>query len=986
MPMESDSIFVGRARELALFRTAFDGMLEGRCRIVTLQGEPGIGKTRCAEAFGRVAEEQGALVLWGRCYEEPGAPPYWPWVQVLRDYIAASSRNELDLVLGDAGEEMVALIPELAEQLQHQHPRRDPDNEPARARFRTFDAIGRFLAKAALQVPLVVIVDNLHWADAPSLSLLEFLSQELSRARILIVGTYRDNEVQRGSALLETLGGLRREAFIERLRLRGLDTDGIGTLARHLLGRSLPLPVVTAVYEQTDGNPLFVIELLRVLIEESRDAGVDPIAVNIPDGVREAIARRVARLSGACGLLLTAASVLGRQFGAEEIAAVTQSDIDAVLATLEEALASGLVQQPGAGNGYRFTHALIRETLYEEVGTLDRLRLHARAGDALVAVHGARIGQHLTRIAHHYYEAAALGMRDKAIEFATRAAEAAAAVQAYEEAVIHYDQVIDVIGLDGRSDDELLCRTWALKATALLWSGHTQAAQEVLLRAAKHVDRAGDIEQLVDIMAILTLTTSFQAQQAHLRLLERLLRLLPEGDTTTRAKALACLAFAKRSVGDLDSIPGLVRDAIDMADRVGVIEAQRVALKMAIIALRSDPATVAWRVELGRRLLALSLDLAHEAQAADAADAYCWHALSLLEAGLIDEYAAALDGCESLNIGSYSLHRPFLSAGQIALALLRGEWEGLEERIEALFEVGRKTRQVDADGVYGAQMFALNRDLGRLREFEPFVRRVAASDEKVWTPGLMLLCSELGLLDDARRQFERVAAGDFAMLAQDEMYVACLVFCAETCCRLGDAQRAAQLYVRLLPYAEQTANHPRAVCFGSTQLYLGMLARAMQQPDDARRHLAAAIERNRDMRAWPWLARAQFQYGALLADVGEDRTASRRLLHEAEALADRLGMTALLEEIGLLLRGRVSRYPDDLTEREVDVLRLIAIGRSNKDISMVLSISLNTVATHVRRILNKSHCANRTEAAAYAMRHSLHQPASEKSAKIANKA
>jgi DNA-binding CsgD family transcriptional regulator len=549
-----------------------------------------------------------------------------------------------------------------------------------------------------------------------------------------------------------------------------------------------------------------------------------------------------------------------------------------------------------------------------------------------------------------------------------RAADAAAAIQAYEEAVVHYDQVIDVLELDGRDDDERLARTWFLKASALLWSGHTRPALQALLRAANYVHRAGDAEQLVEIAAMLTLTSSCHPQQSHAGLLEQALRLLPDGDTAMRAKALGCLAFVMRSVGDLARARVLVRDAIDMADRAGDVDAQCFTLKMAIIALRSEPETVEQRIELGRRVLALALDLGHKEHAAEA---HCWQALNLLEAGLIDEYARVLDGWESLNIGPYALHRSFLDAGQIALALLGGEWNGLEERIEALFEAARKTRQADAEGVYGAQMFAFNRDLGRLRDLEPLVRRIAGSGEKAWTPGLMLMCSELGLLDEARRQFERIAADEFAALVRDDMYVTCLVFCAETCCRLGDAERAALLYERLLPYAEQTANHPRAVCFGSAQLYLGMLARTTGQAEAARRHLAAAVERNRDMRAWPWLARAQFQYGALLADVDEDGAVSRRMLLEAEELADRLGMASLLDEIGLLLRGSVSRYPDDLTEREVDVLRLIAIGRSNKDISIVLSISLNTVATHVRRILNKTYCANRTEAAAYAMRNGL---------------
>jgi DNA-binding NarL/FixJ family response regulator len=207
------------------------------------------------------------------------------------------------------------------------------------------------------------------------------------------------------------------------------------------------------------------------------------------------------------------------------------------------------------------------------------------------------------------------------------------------------------------------------------------------------------------------------------------------------------------------------------------------------------------------------------------------------------------------------------------------------------------------------------------------------------------------------------------------MYVTCLVFCAETCCALGDAERAVTLYELLRPYAGQTAVHPTAVCFGAAELYLAMLACAAKWTDRARDHFNHAISLNRTMRAWPWLARTLFRHGAFLIalQTDADRRVGRQQLREAEHLARRFGMTRLIDDINALLHGAGDgvTFPDDLTAREVEVLRLLAIGRTNKDVSLVLSISLNTVATHVRSILNKTQCANRTEAAAYAIRHGL---------------
>lgn len=967
MPDRAEPLFVGRAREHALFQDAFERMIGGRRQVLLLLGEPGIGKTRCAEVFAEAAEEQGALALWGRCYEEPGAPPYWPWVQVLRSYLAASSESEMQLALGLGVKDIAALLPELGEE-----PRRaSGEREAAEARFRTFDAVSRLFTKAAQQVPLLIVLDNLHWADAPSLSLLEFVNQELAASRIMLLGTYRDNEVLRQTPLLQALGDLSRDSQLHRLRLTGLDETAIASLSHRMLGRKLPDRVVSAINDQTDGNPLFVIELIKVLMEESDEAGVEPIAVRIPDGVRETIGRRVSRLSAACNELLTAASVLGRNFGADEAAAVADMEIDRVLALLEQAARSGIVEVAGGGGHYRFTHALIRETLYEEIGTLDRLRLHGRAGDAIAALRGGERPTALTRIAHHYFESATLGHCEKAIDFSFRAAEAAIAVHAYEDAVVHYDHVLSLLDLNGSPDDERIARACALKGQALLCIGRVAESTESLVKAIDSNHRLGDIEQLVDVASYLTILTSQAPQQQQYPLLERLLSLLPIEDSPSRATVIAGLAFATRASGERDRVRSLVDEALAIVERLGENTSRCSVLNLCSMALRGDPDNLPRRLELGAR----HLQSAHtEDSAFLKAEAYSWQSLTLIEAGELDACAELLVDYESLGKVHLGLHRVYLTTSRIALALLRGEWQGLEQRIEALRELGRKIRHADAEGVYSAQMFALNRERGRLGRLAQLIARFPESGARPWVPGLMHAYVEVGMLDEARAAFESLAADDFNGIPRDEMYPTCLVFCAETCFRLGDEWRARLLYDMLLPYADQTLNHPRAVCFGSAQLYLGMLARTANRADDARRHLEAAVQLNGAMRAWPWLARSRYHLGVFLMEA-RDGASARKMLRDAEELAGRLGMASLLEDIDRALRGTADRpqFPDELTMREVEVLRLLAMGRSNRDIAQVLSISLNTVATHVRNILNKTHCANRTEAAAYAMRHGLDQ-------------
>src|SRR6201997_918262 len=503
----SQRFIAGRARELDAFRAAFSRMLSGRRQLMLISGEPGIGKTRCAEALADVAEDQGALVLWGRCHEEAGAPPYWPWVQILRAYVAASSLDEVRLNMGTAAHHIAALVPELADTSQRAHSATEALGNANPARFRTFDAIGQFLLKATQQVPITLVLDNLHWADAPSLSLLEFLTQELTRSRLLLVGTYRDMDLSTKTPLLSALGGLGRESDAHRVHLAGLSRIAIGEVAERMCGVALAESVIGTICQQTDGNPLFAIELIKVLIDESAGTGIAAAPTRIPAGVRETIGRRLTRLSARCNALLGVAAVYGRGFTAREIAAAADEDVQEVLTGLEPAVQAGIIQcNAEVAGSYQFTHALIRETIYEELPTLDRLRMHARAGDALVNTHSAHLEPALTRIAHHYHVATALGNDDKAVEFALRAADSAVRVYAYEDALLHYDRAIETLMSGGLVHDERLARVYILKSVALKYLGQVRRSIDVLLEAVSQTRVSGSAELLVDVLMFLAIS------------------------------------------------------------------------------------------------------------------------------------------------------------------------------------------------------------------------------------------------------------------------------------------------------------------------------------------------------------------------------------------------------------------------------------------------------------------------------------------------
>jgi tetratricopeptide (TPR) repeat protein len=920
LPVTVRRPIVGRARELDVFRAAFDRMIAGRRQLVLISGEPGIGKTRCAEALADMAQDQGALVLWGRCHEEGGAPSYWPWVQILRAYIDASSLDEVRLHMGTAAQDLAALLPELLDSSQRTHETASEIADSCPARFRAFDAIRRFFHQATQQVPITLILDNLHWADTPSLSLLEFLSQELLSTRLLIVGTYRDAEASRKTPLHRALGGLRRDSDTERMHLAGLSQIAIGEVATRLCDVRLSPSAIELIYQQTDGNPLFAIELITVLVDESAGCEIAAMPAKIPAGVHETIGRRLSRLSERCNELLCVAAVHGRQFTAREIAVAMGEDLQQLLKDLDPAVQAGIIQPNlDVAGGFQFTHALIRETIYEDLPPADRMRLHARAGDALVSVHSAHPELALTRIAHHYYQAASLGTADKAVVYALRAAESAVRVYAYEDALLHYDRAIETLESGGLIHDERLARAYVLKSSALVQLGQVQQSIEVLLEAVNRTRVLGSAGLLVDILMLLALSSRHVEQQHFVPLLERALALLPEVDSTPRAKALATLAFAQRTVADKSRIQPLAEEAVAMASRSCDATARCACYQLAVMALRGNPETLHRRLVLGHEYIAV----ARSTGRADLlAEAYHWQALNYFESGQLAELEALLEHYDGLSTARFGLHQYQVGAHHVTLALLRGEWGDSERRIEELLEIGTRTRREDADGVYGAQMFALNRDLGRVHTLAPQIKELAASASKrMWEPGLMLICAEIDLLPQASEIFHRLVERNCCAIRRDDMYMTCLVFCAETCCVLADVEGAKSLYPLLRPYARQTANHPTAVCFGAADLYLAMLASTANWQDRAREHFEQALTLNRAMRAWPSVARTLYRYGAFLVTQQADAEQHLGLqqLREAAQLARRLQMTRLVVDIDTLLNapdGAVA-LPDDLAAHGV---------------------------------------------------------------------
>ena len=389
-------------------------------------------------------------MLWGRCLEEPGAPPYWPWRQLIRSYLRSSGDTDLAQTFGAGLADIASIVPELAERLTSLQPGAETADS-AQSRFRLFDAVVGFWRRAAQRAPQLLVFEDLHWADATSLRLFAFLAAELEDSALLVLGTYRDTELSRQHPLFETLGELSRSPVFQRIELAGLSSRETEEFMAAASGGVASASFASAIHARTEGHPLFLEETLRLMMDgrTARPVGAASddvqMLMKIPTGVREVIGKRLNRLSASAGRLLAIAACIGRSFDLDILAQLeADKSEDEVLVALEEALAVHLIEAVPHTQQFRFSHALIRETLYDEMLGLRRSRLHLRIGEMLERRHGADDATALPQLAYHFSQAGPGGTAAKALDYAQRAAAQAARLLAFEEAVRLYQLALQL--------------------------------------------------------------------------------------------------------------------------------------------------------------------------------------------------------------------------------------------------------------------------------------------------------------------------------------------------------------------------------------------------------------------------------------------------------------------------------------------------------------------------------------------------------------
>jgi predicted ATPase/class 3 adenylate cyclase/DNA-binding CsgD family transcriptional regulator len=972
-------VYVGRQRELATLRSTFEQAQAANGRIVMLAGEPGIGKTRTARELADHAAQQGALVLWGHCHEEAGAPPYWPWVQVIRA-VLSERVDALLAELGPSAADIADLVPEIRRRVPGLEVSA-PLGDAAQARFRMFESIRQMIAGLCRREVVLIVLEDLHWADAPSLRLLEFLGPEAGGNRLLLVGTYRANELSRQHPLSNTLGALARVPHAARIHLVGLNSDEVHHFIATAAGTAPPAWLARSLHSQTEGNPLFLREIIRFLEQEGvldRDRAMPltalPPAIRIPEGVREVIGRRLNLLSDSCNRVLTLAAVIGRDFAHDVLLrAAGRQDERELINALDEAMDAHIIEETPDGR-YQFAHNLIRMTLYDELRPARRRLLHRSVGEALEASLRNDVDASLPELARHFRTA---GNADKAMDYARRAGERAEALLAFEDAVQFFQTALDALEECSQADDAMRCRLLFQLAGPLRKENDFSRALEALREAAELATARG--------LSEMSARAAVAYEHVHWRhgravkpspryLLERALQQLAGSNAGLATQITASLSRAAlHEEGDVAQAMRYGQRALAMARQLGDPD----VLATCFIRLLD----VFFEGEAEDALCFATEALTVASQAGNLELMYLAHNRrfqALMERGEIAMAEIELDAMVRIDT---RLRQPTYASGlminRVMLALTRGQ---LVEAERLIVQATATARHAVINEQLSVPIFTLRREQGRLGELQPilsaFLRQNSA--DSAWRPGLLLLYFEVGQQDAARIEFEQMAKEGFGAIPRDGRWQPCIIYLSEACAELGDAARAAELYDLLLPYSGRYMVPGYLVCHGSADRHLGMLCATMANWAAAECHFEIALEANRRGGAHVALAHTQCDLAAMLLErqAPGDRERAEALLRDSLERARQLGMHGLVKKAEASLRQQPavaarSGAGDELTARETEVLRLLAIGRSNADIALVLSISLNTVATHVRNILAKTGCANRTEAAAYAMRHGL---------------
>lgn len=876
---------VGRADELATLVRALDAATAGSGSVVVLAGEPGIGKTTLAGALAARARAQGVRAVWGRAWDSGGAPAYWAWRQVVRTLAEDFDDGELRAAAGPGARWLVSIAPELDERL----PGADPvaPAEAEQARFALFDALAAFLRASASRGPLVVLFDDLHAADVATLRALDFVAHLARELPLLVVAALQPGPLAKRPDA---------EQLVERLHQRGERLD-LGGLAAEDLGALLGVGagVAREVHLRSAGNPLFAEELARVM---PQGGGLD----RLPGSIQTMLRERLEELGRDGMRALTAAAVIGHEFRLVTTERVAGLERAQLLDLLDAAERAGIVQPVDVTGRYRFSHGLMRETLYAGLRRGERAQQHLRVGEVLRELDPE---QHLSELAHHFVEAASLGDAGPAVEFSRRAGQRAMRVLAFEQAADHFAAALRAIEL---GEPDAAARGRLLLELGVAQGKAADAASETTLTEAATLARAlGDPELLADVaLAVGPYALSAgTVDERWVGLLEEALRALGEADPARRARLSAELGRA------LYFAPGEGARRLELAGR-SLALAREHAGPQALAAVLSDAHVATWgpdRIHENLALIAELQELLEELGDPRAGLPSLVRSIDMqLELG--DVVAAGI-ALERLETRAAELRD--LRAGVLAVlhrsrqAILEGRFENVPGLLAEAARRDGTLRNSPVPIMIGAQSFLVRMLCGGLEEFEPVARQTAERLPLMpsWRAALARILVEQGRIAEARHELDRLAVAEFGRLERDQNVLLTLGVLAEVAWRTGATEHAASLTALLAPFEDRMMATPGGLFLGPLRRPLGQLAALAGDPERALALLEAARVQARRIGAAPSQVLADVDAGAVRLATG-DFAGAREVLERGKAAAEALGMAPSVTRADWLLGEVVS--------------------------------------------------------------------------------
>ena len=863
---------VGRASDLQSLTNAAKRVSEGEGReVLLISGEAGLGKTTLAAEAARTAFDNGACVLFGHC-EEDLATPYQLFGEALGHYVTHARQDQLVVHIETHGSELSRLVPALASRIPDLPPSKATDTETER--FLLFAAIVDLLARVSEHQPLVLVLDDLQWADKGSLLLLRHLTAADQAMRVLVLGTYRDSELSHSHPLTDTLAALRRHSGVSRIELAGLNDNDVVAYLEAAAGQTLDdagVGLAHAVYRETDGNPYFVSEVLRHLAETRtiyQDATgrwtseITLEQVALPDSVREVIGARVGRLGKNAERVLSVAAVIGRDFDLELLARATKTTEDDLLDILEAASAVALVREPDDASGrYNFAHALIQHTLSEDLGPNRRARVHRQVAEALEDLCGDHPGARIGELARHWTAATQPIDLIRAIGYSHQAGDAALASLAPADALHYYAQALDLYARTIDSDLGLGIDLGIGLGTAQRQTGDP-AFRETLLEAARRAVDIGDTERLVAAALANNrgwVSSAGTIDTDRVEMLELALDRL-SGDSHDRALVLATLCSELVFSTASERRQALAREALSIARAHG-----DEAIILRVLNIAFNPIEMSEALTWSADALSRAQRLGDPVQLFLAADR---RSVAACRAGDMRE----VDRClELMGSTAERLVQPSLNWVLAFVRAMRAQVAGDPDEAERLaleaLRIGTEIGEPDATIIFGAQLAIVSLQRGIMGDLAPFIEEAAAENPGLpgFVAALAVAHSEGGRTDEARDLLDELAAVDFDV-PEDVTWLTTMVSYSDAAIQCGDPRYAAPLFDRLAPWGDLWSTTMGPTVEGPVSLFLGGLASVLRRYDQADAYFAQSAASSERADAKYFGARTNLLWGKMLAD------------------------------------------------------------------------------------------------------------------------